>query len=197
MDSRALRGVKKENPRHISKQLRAIEQFLDSENPDKSLVAQVMKECCQKYRYQFSQFKVVYSLAKAGRELTSDDCRAQVPSGNVSYTDLSVYAKAFQERTERKEAAARSVNREILKSMDTGHIPVQRLTALLENVYLKSTRRVCFRIFWKPQIFRTPPAGNSFWLFSRPKLKGRNERRRKRNYSAAHFPPKYPTTGRV
>ena len=99
--------MKKENPRHISKQLRAIEQFLDSENPDKSLVAQVMKECCQKYRYQFSQFKVVYGLAKAGRELTTDDCRAQVPSGSVSYTDLSVYAKAFQERTERKEAAAR------------------------------------------------------------------------------------------
>ena len=102
-----INGVKKENPRHISKQLRAIEQFLDSENPDKSLVAQVMKECCQKYRYQFSQFKVVYSLAKAGRELAANDCRAQVPSGSVSYTDLSVYAKAFQERTERKEAAAR------------------------------------------------------------------------------------------
>ena len=102
-----INGVKKENPRHISKQLRAIEQFLDSENPDKSLVAQVMKECCQKYRYQFSQFKVVYGLAKAGRELATDDCRAQVPSGSVSYTDLSVYAKAFQERTERKEAAAR------------------------------------------------------------------------------------------
>ena len=57
-----INGVKKENPRHISKQLRAIEQFLDSENPDKSLVAQVMKECCQKYRYQFSQFKVVCIL---------------------------------------------------------------------------------------------------------------------------------------
>ena len=66
-----------------------------------------MKECCQKYRYQFSQIKVVYGLAKAGRELATDDCRAQVPSGSVSYTDLSVYAKAFQERTERKEAAAR------------------------------------------------------------------------------------------
>ena len=51
--------------------------------------------------------KVVYSLAKAGRELATDDCRAQVPSGSVSYTDFSVYAKAFQERTERKEAAAR------------------------------------------------------------------------------------------
>ena len=29
------------------------------------------------------------------------------------------------------------MNREILKSMDTGHIPVQRLTALLETFTLK------------------------------------------------------------
>ena len=78
---------------------------VDAEDSDKSLVAQVMKECCQKYRYQFSQSKVVYSLAKAGRELSSDDCRAQIPSGNVIYTNLSVYAKAFRERTERKGAA--------------------------------------------------------------------------------------------
>ena len=102
-----INGVKKENLLHISKQFRAIEQFLDSENSDKSLAAQVMKECCQKYRYQLSQFKVDYSLAKVGRELATDDCRAQVPSGSVSYTDLSVYAKVFQERTERKEAAVR------------------------------------------------------------------------------------------
>ena len=59
-----INGVKKENPRHISKQLRAIEQFLDSENPDKSLVAQVMKECCQKYRYR----------SGAGDELTTRLC---------------------------------------------------------------------------------------------------------------------------
>lgn len=42
-----INGAKKENPRHASKQLRAIEQFLDAEIPDKSLIAQVMKECCQ------------------------------------------------------------------------------------------------------------------------------------------------------
>lgn len=39
-----INGVKKENPRHVSKQLRAIEQFLDVENPNKSLIAQMMKE---------------------------------------------------------------------------------------------------------------------------------------------------------
>lgn len=45
-----INGVKKENPRHISKQLGAIEQFLDSENPDRALVADVMKRCCDNYR---------------------------------------------------------------------------------------------------------------------------------------------------
>ena len=39
-----INGVKKENPRHVSKQLRAIEQFLDVENSNKSLIAQMMKE---------------------------------------------------------------------------------------------------------------------------------------------------------
>ena len=95
-----INGVKKENPRHIAKQLRAIEQFLDAEAPDKSLVAQVLKECCEKYRYQFSQFKVVYSLAKAGRQISTKDAQNCVPSGNVQYQDLSIYSRAFKERTE-------------------------------------------------------------------------------------------------
>ena len=93
-----INGVKKENPRHVAMQLRAIEQFLDAEDPDKSLVAQVMKECCEKYRYQFSQFKAVYSLARAGRELSTDDSRKAVPSGDVEYKDLAAYAEAFDSR---------------------------------------------------------------------------------------------------
>ncbi len=98
-------GIKKENGRNTGKQLRAIEQFLDSQKPDKSLVAQVIKECCDQHHYQYSQFKTVYELAKAGRDLDSDDCRSQVPTGDVVYTDLSVYAKAFEERIARGEAA--------------------------------------------------------------------------------------------
>ena len=103
-----INGVKKENPRHISKQLGAIEQFLDSENPDRALVADVMKRCCDNYRYQFSQFKVVYEYVKAGRSLAdSDGARVVVSSDRVEYKDLSVYGKAFQERVNRsgQEAA--------------------------------------------------------------------------------------------
>ena len=71
----------------------------------KSLVSQVLKECCEKYRYQFSQFQVVYGLAKAGRQLSSQDAQNGVPSGNVQYQDLSRYSRAFKERTEGQEVA--------------------------------------------------------------------------------------------
>ncbi|MCD8300266.1 MAG: DDE-type integrase/transposase/recombinase [Clostridiales bacterium] len=101
-----INGFKKENPRHISKQLGAVERFLDRENPDKALVAQVMKQCCKDYRYQFSQFREVYELAKAGWDVSTNDGRALVSTGNVEYTDLSVYARAFKDRTAGKEVSA-------------------------------------------------------------------------------------------
>lgn len=99
-----INGVKKENPRHVSQQLGAIEQFLESENPDRSLVAQVMRECCEHFRYRFSQFRAVYSLAKAGRELSVPGSGREVPGG-VEYKDMSAYAKAFQSRVKDTEAA--------------------------------------------------------------------------------------------
>lgn len=100
-----INGVKKENPRHIAKQLRAVEQLLDSEDPDKSLVAQVMKECCEQYHYQFSQFKTVYSLARAGRDVSTQGSRLAVPTGEVECKDLSSYAKAFDSRVRETEVA--------------------------------------------------------------------------------------------
>ena len=182
-----INGVKKENPRHISKQLRAIEQFLDSENPDKSLVAQVMKECCQKYRYQFSQFKVVYSLCKS--RPGTDHRRLPCP-GSIRQCQLhgSFCLCKSLSGTHRKEGGCCSMNREILKSMDTGHIPVQRLTALLETFTLKHAARML------PDLLETADLQDSscreFLLaVLETEVKGRNERRRKRNYSAAHFPP--------
>ena len=104
-----INGVKKENPRHISKQLSAIEQFLNAENPDKSLVAEVMKICCKNFRYQFSQFKVVYEYTKAGRSLAgSEGTEAAMKSDPVAYRQLSAYDKAFADRVAStgKEATA-------------------------------------------------------------------------------------------
>ena len=99
-----INGVKKENPRHIAKQLRAVEQFLEKENPDRSLAAEVMKECCAKYRYQFSQFKVVYALVKAGRSLPDDESTNACLVVGVQYKDMAAYSKAFQERVDKEVA---------------------------------------------------------------------------------------------
>ncbi len=97
-----INGVKKENPRHISKQLGAIEQFLNSENPDRTLVAEVMKICCNNFRYQFSQFKVVYEYTKAGKSLTTTEgFKASMNTDAVEYKSLDIYGRAFNERVNR------------------------------------------------------------------------------------------------
>lgn len=101
-----INGFKKENPRHISKQLSAIERFLDAENPDRALVAEVMKICCKYFRYQFSQFKVVYEYTKAGKSLTdTEGFKASQSAAPVEYKSLDVYGKAFNDRVDstRKE----------------------------------------------------------------------------------------------
>ena len=80
------------------------------------------------------------------------------------------------------------MNREVLKSMDTGRIPVERLTSLLQTFALKHAARML------PDLLETADlqgASNRQFLLSilETEVNGRNERRRKRNYSAAHFPP--------
>ena len=98
-------GFKKENPRYVGEQLRAVERFLDEEAPDKAFVAKVMKECCAKFRYKFSQFKNVYDLMKA-ESCTSGAAAspgAQASVG-VEYKSMEAYAKAFQDRIPREEA---------------------------------------------------------------------------------------------
>ncbi len=97
-----INGIKKENPRHISKQLGAIEQFLNAENPDKSLVAEVMKICCKNFRYQFSQFRTVYEFTKAGRSLAgTEGAQKALRADPVDYRNLDAYNKAFAERVAR------------------------------------------------------------------------------------------------
>ena len=80
------------------------------------------------------------------------------------------------------------MNRELLRSMDTGRIPVERLISLLQTFTLKHAARAL------PDLLETADtqnASNRQLLLSvlETEVKGRNERRRKRNYSAAHFPP--------
>ena len=80
------------------------------------------------------------------------------------------------------------MNRELLKSMDTGRIPVERLISLLQTFALKHAARALPDLLENADI---QGASSRQFLLSvlETEVKGRNERRRKRNYSAAHFPP--------
>ena len=80
------------------------------------------------------------------------------------------------------------MNRQIMKSMDTGRIPIERLISLLQTYTLKHSAKAL------PDLLETADLeGSSCREFLLAVLEtevvGRNERRRKRNYSAAHFPP--------
>jgi len=88
-----INGFKKENPRHLFKQLTAVEGFLEAEDPPRDLVAAVMAECCRDFRYQFSQFKAVYDKAKAQKTPVST-----LPIDEVQHARLERYQQAFLER---------------------------------------------------------------------------------------------------
>ena len=80
------------------------------------------------------------------------------------------------------------MNREVMKSMGTKRIPIDRLTSLLQTFTLKHAAKAL------PDLLETADlesATNKQFLLSllETEVIGRNERRRKRNYSAAHFPP--------
>lgn len=80
------------------------------------------------------------------------------------------------------------MNRQIMKSMGTKRIPNDRLTSLLPTFALKHSAKAL------PELLETADMENaSYKQFLLAMLEteviGRNERRRKRNLSAAHFPP--------
>lgn len=80
------------------------------------------------------------------------------------------------------------MNRKVLRAMDTDHIPTQRLVALLETFGIKHAARAL------PDLLESAEQADATckqFLLSclETEVTGRNERRRKRNHSAAHFPP--------
>lgn len=90
-------GIKKENPRYLTEQFSAIEKFLDEKKPERAFVADVMKECCEHYRYQFKQFKAVYLAVEKG--LIQPQA---IEASSISSADLKAYQKAFLDRCERE-----------------------------------------------------------------------------------------------
>jgi len=93
-----INGFKKENqPRHLFKQLSAVEALLEAENPPRDLVANVMAECCRNFRYQYTQFKAVYDRMKA------ESIPVSMPVMDaVQKVTLESYQLAFLERCENK-----------------------------------------------------------------------------------------------
>ena len=80
------------------------------------------------------------------------------------------------------------MNRELLKAVNTERIPVQRLEALLETFGLKHASRALTDLLESADQNSATP--KQFLLsVLETEVIGRNERRRKRNHSAAHFPP--------
>ena len=76
----------------------------------------------------------------------------------------------------------------IARNIDTNHIPVEKLNALLETFALKHSSRQLADILERAE--NNSLSYREFLLdLLETEVKGRNERRRKRNYTAAHFPP--------
>ncbi|MBQ8073249.1 MAG: hypothetical protein IJ231_05745 [Clostridia bacterium] len=97
-----MNGVKKENPRYVADQLRAIDRYLDEQAPARDFVAMVMKECCAHYRYQFSQFRSVFELMKSESAAKGEES-TDYPHTGVEYKGMDVYTKAFQDRVVKAE----------------------------------------------------------------------------------------------
>jgi len=80
------------------------------------------------------------------------------------------------------------MNRKILGNMDTDHIPIERLSALLTTFTLKHTAKALAGLLDEAE--EREDSYRRFLLsLLEVEVGGRNERRRKRSLSAAHFPP--------
>ena len=80
------------------------------------------------------------------------------------------------------------MKRQIVRNLDTDHIPLDRLSALLQTFALKHAARELPEILERAELNQL--SYRAFLLdLLETEVRGRNERRRKRNLSAAHFPP--------
>ena len=76
------------------------------------------------------------------------------------------------------------MNKQVMKAFDTSRIPIERLMALLQTFTLKHSARQLADILERAE--NNQSSYREFLLdLLETEVKGRNERRRKRNYSAA------------
>ena len=98
-------GVKKENPRYLNEQFRAIEGFLNQMNPEKKEVSQLLHYCCEHYRYKAAQFMDAY------RQLIGDSTRIQIRTAlDVGSRSLTEYQRIFDQKAKENVAHAKEKN---------------------------------------------------------------------------------------
>ena len=95
-----INGFKRENPRHLAKQLRQVELLLDAERPPRALVTEVIGHCCREWRYRFTQFRAVYELHKATWAARGDADSEPPAMDEVQARDMERYREAFRRRCE-------------------------------------------------------------------------------------------------
>lgn len=76
----------------------------------------------------------------------------------------------------------------ISRNLDTAHIPVSKLASLMESFTMKNSARQLADILGRAE--NNSLSYHEFLLdLLETEVKCRNDRRRKRNYAGAHFPP--------
>jgi DNA replication protein DnaC len=80
------------------------------------------------------------------------------------------------------------MNKQVIRSLDTDRIPIEKLTALLETFGLKHSAKDLPAILERAENSESTNRELLLDLLE-TEVKGRNTRRRKRNYAAAHLPP--------
>lgn len=96
-------GFKKENQeRSLGRQLGAVERYLDSQAPDRALVAEAISICCRDWRYTYTQFKEVFDQCSlrhaAGAPPQMPVGSPLPPEGDVATRDMRSYQEAFDSR---------------------------------------------------------------------------------------------------
>lgn len=87
-------GFKKENgSRYVCQQLTAVEKYLIKKQAAWETVAAVMKVCCERYRYRFTQFQAVYEMVTTGYAATP-----AVEFSDIQKQDMAFYQTAFEAR---------------------------------------------------------------------------------------------------
>lgn len=94
-----INGFKRENPeRHLSRQLAAVERYLDQKAPTRAFAAEVMAACCRDHGCRLARLGAVYEGLEEEGRAGAAKVPACAPAGDVAARGLERYQEAFEER---------------------------------------------------------------------------------------------------